>query len=49
VEDGGAARFVEVTRWKLKETAVSGSGAVGLEVIPAGNSRFATCISIRDR
>jgi hypothetical protein len=37
VKDGGAARFVEVTRRKLKETAAPGSRAVGLEIIPAGN------------
>src|SRR6185312_12513557 len=37
VEDGGAVRFVEVTCWKLKETAVSGSGVVGLEIIPVRN------------
>jgi len=37
VEDGVAARFVEVTRRKLKETATPGSGLVGLEIIPIGN------------
>src|ERR1700737_137652 len=35
------ARFVEVTRRKLKETAVQGSRAVGLEIIPVGNDHFA--------
>src|SRR5437879_1781113 len=39
VEDGGAARFVELTRRNLKEAAVRGSGHVGLELIPLGNDR----------
>jgi hypothetical protein len=37
MEDGGAARVVELTRRNLKETAVRGSGLVGLELIPVEN------------
>jgi hypothetical protein len=48
-EDGGAARFVEVTRRKPKETAVPGSGVIGLEIIPAGNDQCATRVSTGDR
>jgi hypothetical protein len=45
VEDGAAARIVEVTRRKLKETVVPGSGVGGLEIIPAGNELGATRVS----
>lgn len=37
MKDGAAARFVELARRNLKETAVRDSGLVGLELIPAGN------------